>query len=425
MKSRILACAGMALALTAGAHAGLVVGPPAPVGPFSAPGRWSTTDLKTGDPLPSGETTVNQVEVKWQIGNYLSDGLRIYGLVCKPKSLPPPYPVAILNHGLAKVWVGVEQAQIESEKMRAELEEAQVGIEETQKGPGHWIFPAIADFGMTGCTKMASLGWLTAISTYRGEFISEPLSYSVRAAATINAADHIIPPQPLLHRFTATSDGHLELCYGEVDDVLNLLAAVRGLPDANPKQVLMWGHSHGSCITERAIERGAPVQIAVSIDGPTDIATWFANRPAPVWAPTSADQDARSTALVVNHPTTLASVRFLRIQATGDVIVPPEQGCELAAKIPNIVSYYVEAGLILRHGLGPCAKYPVLWQHEPLPDQVAGKQWVSPTFLMYEGSGHVMILPKSWPEVRNFVNTYTKNEGWHASMPFIFSVMEN
>jgi hypothetical protein len=44
--------------------------------------------------------TVNHVTVTWQVGNYMSDGLRIYGLLCVPTSLSGLRPVAILNHGL-------------------------------------------------------------------------------------------------------------------------------------------------------------------------------------------------------------------------------------------------------------------------------------------------------------------------------------
>src|SRR5580698_4258079 len=70
---------------------------------MAAPARaaaWSTNDLKTGASLPSGTVTINQVTVTWQVGNYWSDGLRIFGLVCTPTSLPSPRPIAILNHGL-------------------------------------------------------------------------------------------------------------------------------------------------------------------------------------------------------------------------------------------------------------------------------------------------------------------------------------
>jgi hypothetical protein len=39
--------------------------------------------------------------------------------------------------------------------------------------------------------------------------------------------------------------------------------------------MLMWGHSHGGCITLRAIEAGAPVQAAAVLDAPVDMAKWY------------------------------------------------------------------------------------------------------------------------------------------------------
>ncbi len=383
---------GVAVALMGAAQAREVLGPPIHVLPLGP--AWSTTDLRTGTPLPSGEVTLNAVKVKWQIGNYWSDGLRIYGLVCTPVSLPGPYPVAILNHGL----------------------------EVTQTGPGQFVFPAIKAFGLTGCTTMASNGWLTAISTYRGEYISETVS-----AARIPIGGMVpFPHRP--YTFTATSDGNLELCLGEVDDVLNLLSAVTALPDANAKHVLMWGHSHGSCITERAIERGAPVQIAVSIDGPTDFTTWSNNNP--ILAPTVAAQQARSSAYSGNDPAKLAGLHVLRVHAEGDTVVTPDQGCELASKLPNLAAYFLNSNVSppgTFYGTPKeCAAYTVPWLNgQLLPDAVSGGQWASTSFLMYSGLDHVTILIKSWPEFASFVNAVTTSENWHATIPAQFSVMEN
>jgi hypothetical protein len=346
---------------------------------------WSTTDLHTGTPLPSGIVTVNNVQVRWQVGNYLSDGLRIYGLLCTPISLKPPYPVAILNHGLEIV----------------------------KTNSGQLDFPAIEAFGMVGCTTMAGNGWLTAISTYRGEMIGVTIVHFTSG-----------PPLPPSH-FNATSDGKLELCLGEVDDVLNLLSAVTALPIANPNQVLMWGHSHGSCITERAIERGAPVQVAVSIDGPTDFTTW-SNSPlhTPIYAL------PRSPAYSGNDPAKLAGVKFLRIHAEGDTVVTPDQGCELAAKIPTMANYYLTGDVsppgVFWGAPKECSAFAIPWIHgHLLPDEVQNGQWVSPTMLMYSGLSHTEILVKSWPEFASFVNAVAKNGNWPASIPAQFSVMEN
>lgn len=41
--------------------------------------------------------------------------------------------------------------------------------------------------------------------------------------------------------------------------MLRLTDIVLDFPGSDPSRVLMWGHSHGACITERAVEQGAPV----------------------------------------------------------------------------------------------------------------------------------------------------------------------
>jgi Prolyl oligopeptidase family len=347
---------------------------------------WSTTDLRSGVALPSGTVTVNHVTVAWQVGNYMSDGLRIYGLLCTPTSLRGPHPVAILNHGLTSVPTGI---------------------------PFQFYFPAIEAYGWIGCANMAANGWLTAITTYRGEIIG---------AATNSGF-----PAPYTN-FVATSDGWLELCLGEVDDVLNLLSAVTALPNANANQVLMWGHSLGSCVTERAVERGAPIQIAVSLDGPTDFTTWTNNNP--ILAPTVAAQDARSSAWSGNDPGKLAKVKFLRIQAEGDVTVTPDQACELASKLPGSANYYLYSAVsppgVYWGSPKECAAFSMPWRKgQLLPDEVAGGQWASPTLLMYSGLNHSTIRGKAWPEFRSFVNAVANSGGWPASIPSQYSPFEN
>jgi hypothetical protein len=343
-----------------------------PFAPF-----WSTTDLASNRPLPSGVVDVNGTTVSWQVGNYYStNNLQVYGLLCAPTSLPAPYPVAILNHGLtiAAGW------------------------------------PAIQGMGWAGCTNMAGNGWLTAITTYRGETINQlPAPYQ---------------------SFSATSAGGLELCLGEVDDVLNLLTAVTALPIANPQQVLMWGHSHGSCITERAIERGAAVQIAVSLDGPTDFTTW-SNSPWWLFG-NAAGQEARSPVYYANNPAALGSsnLKFLRIQAEGDTTVEPLQTCELAAYLPGGSNYYLNSAVtppgVYYGAPKECAPYGWLqWKYgQLLPDEVGGT-WPSPTVLVYSGLDHSQIRAKAWPEFASFVNGVTQAQGWHASVPANYTPFEN
>jgi hypothetical protein len=359
-----------------------------------AVGGWSTTDLSTHVALPSGTAFGKSGVINWEVGNYYSDGLQIYGLICYPSSAGR-HPVLIVNHGL-------------------DLDPSHAFTY-----PPYW---AIVSNSWSGCVKMADSGWLVATSTYRGESIVG------------------LPPAP---NYTAVSQsvlpwwlppfGGLELCGGEVDDVLNLVSAVDALPIANPNQVLMWGHSHGSCVTERAIERGAPVQIAVSLDGPTDFTTWKNNNL--LIDPFPAQQQARSSAWPPNAPSNLANVKFLRIQAEGDQVVEPEQGCELAAVLPGTSNYYLDSNISPpgTFVLPPkeCVPWPTpcyldatgshcgpwkLGAFGLLPDTGPGHGvWSSPTFLMYIRLDHGAIRNRSWPEFASFVNQFASR--WNASIP--------
>jgi hypothetical protein len=371
---------------------------------FARAATWSTTDVYTGAPLPSGVVSVknaagSDVTVTWQVGNYLSDGLRIFGLLCTPPTTPP-HPVALLNHGLEPDFL--------------------------------FIYLAIEQNGFEGCTTMAGYGWLTAITTYRDEVIGTAPGLTILGKPVVG-----LPPP---HKdFMGRSDGWLELCGGEVRDVINLLSevtalpsAVSGTPLANPSQVLMWGHSHGSCITERAIESGAKVQVAVSIDGPTDFMTW--KNYAPWLAPTLPAKEARSSAWPGNSPSMLANVKFLRIQAEDDMVVPAVQGCELAFRIPLLANYYVDpatgtASSQVIPGSPPSGSPPaclafttIPWPKTPLPDETGGSgAWASPILLMYHGLNplvaHVTILERSWPEFSSFVNAFVGGWNNHPSIP--------
>ena len=68
------------------------------------------------------------------------------------------------------------------------------------------------------------------------------------------------------------SEGPIELCLGEVTDVLEMMTIALRKPYADPARVVMWGASHGGCVTTRAVQRGAPVLAAVDVFGITDMA---------------------------------------------------------------------------------------------------------------------------------------------------------
>jgi hypothetical protein len=371
--------------------------------------QWSTTDAN--GPLPQGSWDSGTVQ--YQVGNYISDGLQIYGLICYPVS-PEPHPVLIINHGvLFQGALGLNTASFD------------------------------------GCTQMAAAGWFVATSTYRGW-----AAFGIGSPGTF-------PPDPT---FTRQSQGQFEFCGGEVDDSLNLLGAVKQLPEANANQVVMWGHSHGSCITELAVERGAAPQITVSLEGPTDFTniTWqvLNTQYGAAWCdscgPTDTDQlTARSSAWSGNTPTNLAGANFLRIQSEGDSLVIPQFGCDLAAALgPGSSNYFLYPETSPPGTYVAPPKECAPWLPSPcyldktgshcgpwklgqlLPDTGKDGAWSSPTFLMYacpssvctgpdrsptgsEGvTEHGAIMEQSWTEVANWVNHFAS--GWSASFPLQF-----
>ena len=72
------------------------------------------------------------------------------------------------------------------------------------------------------------------------------------------------------------SDGSVEVCLGEVDDVLTLASIVRRKPYADGARLAVLGGSHGGCITLRAIERGFDAVAAADLFGVTDWAGAYA-----------------------------------------------------------------------------------------------------------------------------------------------------
>jgi dipeptidyl aminopeptidase/acylaminoacyl peptidase len=181
----------------------------------------------------------------------------------------------------------------------------------------HGGFAGLASWNGGNCADAARNGWVAAESSYRGEDGSE---------------------------------GAVEVCLGEVDDVLRLLEIVRAQPYASAQRVLMSGISHGGCITLRALQRGAPVQLAVDIFGPTDWASAYRGwqqalaQGAPQRASYQGLVDAleRATGGTPEQVPEAYALRsplhqglrheapLLIVQGTADAFVPTSQACALA-----------------------------------------------------------------------------------------------
>jgi len=214
-----------------------------PYGVGSAP----ETPWVTVQGMISDEHSKLYSRVAWSVGYYtVEGGKKIYGLICAPTT-GGPYPVVIYNHGGTGSGNGGN-------------------ITGVVTAAGWTSQPANAPDGLGQCLDWAKRGWVFATSSYRGESVN------------------ITSSSPQFPSSSWTSDGSVEFCMGEVTDVMALTdllvnhagAIALGSPsekvpvNVNGK-LLMYGYSHGGCITYRAVEQGAPVTAFSVIEGFTDL----------------------------------------------------------------------------------------------------------------------------------------------------------
>jgi hypothetical protein len=210
-------------------------------------GSGSGTSWTSVQGMVSNSPSGTFPSVAWSVGYYtVEGGKKIYGLICTPTT-GGPYPIVIYNHG------GTDNSNGGN-------------ITGVVTAAGWTSQPAAPD-SLGQCLDWAKRGWVFATSAYRGESV------------TITSAS---PKFPALS--TWTSDGNVEFCMGEVTDVMALTDLVVNHASAitvgsagqqvslNVKgKVLMYGYSHGGCITYRAVEQGAPVTAFSVIEGFTDL----------------------------------------------------------------------------------------------------------------------------------------------------------
>lgn len=205
------------------------------------------------------------------------------------------------------------------------------------------------------------------------------------------------------------SDGRIEICLGEVDDVLAMLDVALQQPYADRRRVVMWGGSHGGCITTRAFQRGAPVHAAVDVFGPGDLAATFAfwqaqiaagsryanvyqdlvdvtaraagGTPAQVPAAYAARSPARFAADLARRPEP-----FLIVHGVADLLVPAPESCLLAAQAGGFASWHLAADPEVALPTAPagCEATGLSWSTAPRPAGWPGARYL----LIYDTAGH-------------------------------------
>jgi poly(3-hydroxybutyrate) depolymerase len=183
------------------------------------------------------------------------------------------------------------------------------------------------------CATSARSGWVVAESSYRGE---------------------------------DGSDGDVEVCLGEVDDVMAMIDVVRQQPYVDSERVAMLGVSHGGCVTSRAVERGADVDLVAMIAGPADWKSLMRAVKRSMKAPSTTPLlqqileglvDSIEKAVggtVEQYPKRYAERSpdaeklaqwdkpFLIMHGAADTIVPVQQSCTLARKIGGFRAFRLD-----------------------------------------------------------------------------------
>jgi acetyl esterase/lipase len=195
------------------------------------------------------------------------------------------------------------------------------------------------------------------------------------------------------------SDGAVELCNGEVDDVIRALEITLAQSYADPAHVFMWGASHGGCITLRAIERGAPVTVAADLFGATDHAEidryWhtdpgmFGEFIARLEAAAGGTPEQVPDAYLARSPLYFvgdipSTLPLFVAHGALDTLLPYTEACALAAAPIGLESYHLDD--TLQPTTAPAGCNPAItWKATPRP---AGT-WPAQRYLViYDGLGH-------------------------------------
>jgi dienelactone hydrolase len=219
------------------------------------------------------------------------------------------------------------------------------------------------------------------------------------------------------------SDGEVEVCHGEIDDVRALVAIAGKMPYGKGSELVTLGQNQGGCITLQLALQDPGYRAAVDFFGPTDWAAldgwWHAQvsqgEPAPFCQVPDAEPNwcaplHQSLIQTVEGATggtpaqqpgayavrsTLASLAKLTVptlilHGTYDPIVVIDQACSKRAALlaagRSVASWYQDVNLVVAQPSTVCGGG---WQVGPLPDVTSSSAWTSSTFyfLIYEQQG--------------------------------------
>jgi len=230
---------------------------------------------------------------------------------------------------------------------------------------------------VSACTGLASLGIVAAMSSYRGE---------------------------------DGSDGEVEVCLGEVDDVLAMKAILVAEPWVTADRVATVGFSHGACIATMSALRDPSLRAVVDFFGPADVGAaydfwqtelasgepfcastgqstgtcasmhqYLVSRVTPALGGTPSQQPAAYAARSPAPSLAELAVPIVIFQGTYDYAIDASQACTKRALLAPR-AWYVDASL----AVGSSSLCGGGFETAPLPTT-----FPDPAYLfVYEGQGH-------------------------------------
>lgn len=193
------------------------------------------------------------------------------------------------------------------------------------------------------------------------------------------------------YRGEGGSDGAIEFCGGEVDDVSRLIEVAGDWEGVRSDRITSIGFSHGGCIGVRLTERFSDrLAGTVVLGSPSDLdrlIDWHATEGSPSlassWSDYVGERGEESSPIFQER----FSPPIVQLHGLNDVVVPPEQACllheRLAGQLATGAVRYDAAGAVVAAGDNDCPGSTLTEPHT-----ASALRWEGAMLLTYEGAEH-------------------------------------